>query len=206
MSERATGPSTGSTRPWRASVRHRHGAPLWQHCGGLVGKPSFAGRLARPPTAPPTLASAPVTFGSSEGLRSWPFRWRRCQSGPRPVMTPACWRTWLEPRVASCLRAVAVRLAVRFLRESQREVRRGRPPGRSREWRVDFGDHCLRVMGNESAMGVNRASPRRYLRVHAATGPSTTLDHRCRPFGAEHWVATDSSEWDAMCRRPSTFG
>ena len=29
---------------------------------------------------------------------------------------------------------------------------------------------------------------------HQRVGPPVTLEHRCRPFGAERWVATDSSE------------
>jgi hypothetical protein len=74
---------------------------------------------------------------------------------------------------------------------------------RTAVWR---GGNTSSGRGSESAVGVNRASPRGCLRVHASMEPPTTLDHRCRLFGAEHWVATDSSEQGAMCRRPSTFG
>jgi hypothetical protein len=180
-SECAAGPSYGSTRPWRASVR----------CGprhfGDVGGAVPSGMAARYQPRP-RRSRRPMTSGS-RGTSVRPFRWRRCLSGPRPAASSLLERGRSHELRPSFGRATA-RLAMHLLREMC-----AGSDGPPKRWAVGGTSNSSSPSGG----GANRR--RACFRAlfagafgHQRARPPVTLEHRCRPFGAERWVATDSSE------------
>jgi hypothetical protein len=112
-----------------------------------------------------------------------------CLARGRPP--PACWRGAGAMNRAPPSGGMTVRLAMRLLRKMHRAERGSIPKG----WAIRGASTSHRFRA------VLRIDERACFRAQFAgafgrrrTGPPVTLEHRCRPFGAERWVATDSSE------------